>query len=108
MIGGTPGSPALVTIDASDSAGNPFGQSDRLALAGSPAPSDPIGVGGIGSAGLSSGGGSELASLSPRSSVGGGNPSSVPEPSTLLLGLVGVASLVGQAIASRCHYRLND
>jgi hypothetical protein len=50
---------------------------------------------------MNSGGGSELASLSPSSSGRSGNPSSVPEPSTLLLVLLAITSLIGQRIASR-------
>jgi hypothetical protein len=100
VIGGTAGSAGLVTIAASDSAGNPLGQSNGLALAGSLTPSDPIGADGIGSAGLS-GGGSELASPPLADSTLGGNPSSVPEPSTLLLVLLAITGLASQRIALR-------
>ena len=104
VIGGTAGSPSLVTIAASDGAGNPLGQSNGPVLSGSLAPSDPIGAGGISSSDLRSGGGSELASLSRVSSVGNGNPSAVPEPSTLLLALLAV---LGVAITrfARLHFR---
>jgi autotransporter-associated beta strand protein len=108
IIGGTSTSHGLMTIDASDSAGNPLGQSNGLALGGSLVPSDPFGAGSIGPAGLSSGGGNELASLSPSSSVGNGNPSSVPEPSTLLLVLLAIAGSAGHGIALRRRARRND
>jgi autotransporter-associated beta strand protein len=109
IIGGTAGSPAMVTIDASDALGNPLFQPSGIALAGSLAPSDPIEAGGISSAGLSSSGGSELISLTPISSVGSGNPSSVPEPSTMLLVLLTITGLAGRGIAlSRHACRSND
>ena len=82
MIGGTADSPAVVTIAASNASGNPLGQSSGLALGGSLTPSDPLGAGDIGSAKL------------PSSSVGGDNPSPVPEPSTLLLMLLALSSVV--------------
>jgi hypothetical protein len=44
IIGGTAGSPGLVTIDASDANGNPLGQSNGFALAGSLAPSGRFGT----------------------------------------------------------------
>jgi autotransporter-associated beta strand protein/T5SS/PEP-CTERM-associated repeat protein len=99
VIGGTAASHGLVTIDASDASGNPLGQSSGIALAGSLSSSGPFGADGITSANMSSGSGTELSSLSPSSSVVGGNPSSVPEPSTLLLILVAITGLVGQRIA---------
>ena len=110
VIGGTAGSPALVTIDASDALGNPIGQSSGLVLAGSLTPSSPFGEGVVSSCNLSSvaGGGSELASLSPSSAVGGGNPSSIPEPSSLLLVLFAITGLAGQGIALRRRARRND
>ena len=106
VIGGTAGGHGLVTIDASDASGNPLGQSSGLTPAGSLTPSGPFGAGGSSFTALSSGG-NELAALSPSSSVVGGNPSSVPEPSTLLLILVAVTGLVGQRIVLRRHARHN-
>ncbi len=110
VIGGTAGSAGLVTIDASDSAGNPLAQSGGFALANSLAPSGPFGADGISSADLSSGGGgaADLASMSPANSALGGNPSSVPEPSALLLVLLAITGLAGQGIASRRRARRND
>ncbi len=108
VIGGTAGSAGLVTIAASGASGNPLGQLGGFALGGSLAPGGPFGAGGIGLVGMNSGGGSELASLSPSSSDGSGNPSSVPEPSTLLLVLLAITSLIGQRIAIRHRARRTD
>lgn len=101
IIGGNATNHGVVTIAASDASGNPLGQLGGFALGGSPAPSEPFGASGIGLVAMNSGGGSELASLSPSSSGGSGNPSSVPEPSTLLLVLLAITSLIGRRIASR-------
>ncbi len=108
VIGGTSKSPGLVTIDASDALGNPFNQTSGLALASSLAPRDPTGTGGIGSADLSSSSVSDLAFQSPISSVGSSNPSSVPEPSTLLLVSLAITSLIGQRLAIRHRARRTD
>ena len=97
-----------MTIAASDASGNPFGQLGGFALGGSLAPNGPFGAGGIGLVGMNSGGGSELVSLSPSSSDGSGNPSSVPEPSTLLLVLLDITGLAGQEIALRRRGRRSD
>lgn len=101
VIGGTAGSPALVTIAASDANGNSLATSGGLAVAGS------IASGGSGSTLISS---SVSASSSPASggltaasglgsataasgvNLAGGN-AAVPEPSTLVIALVAVASL---------------
>ncbi len=102
IIGGAAGNPGLVTIDASDASGNPLGQSSGIALAGSLAPNDPFGAGGISSAGLS--GGPDLAALSLGNSPGGGNPSPVPEPSALLLSLLAVLGVIStQFVRYRCR-----
>jgi len=108
FIGGTSTSHGLVTIDASNASGNPLGQLGEVALGDSLAPSGPFGAGGSGLVGMNSGGGSELASLSPSSSDGSGNPSSVPEPSTLLLVLLAITSLIGKRIAIRHRARRTD
>jgi fibronectin-binding autotransporter adhesin len=97
VIGSTTGSPALVTIDASDASGNPLGQASGFALAGSLTPNAPFGSAGINSANLNAGGGS----LANGSTLGGGTPGStlnssaaaVPEPATLLLALLGLAAI---------------
>jgi hypothetical protein len=108
VIGGTSGSVGTVTIAASGASGNPLGQSGGSALSVSLPPSGSFGAGGIGLVGMNSGGGSELASLSPSSSDGSGNPSSVPEPSTLLLILLAITSLIGRRIAIRHRARRTD
>jgi hypothetical protein len=80
VIGGTSGSPALVTIDASDASGNPLGQSSKSALADALTPDGPFGADGISSAILSSNIGADMTAPS------------VPEPSTLLLVLLALSS----------------
>jgi fibronectin-binding autotransporter adhesin len=105
VIGGMSNNPGLVTIDASDASGNPLTPSSGFAMAGSLTPSGPFGAGGVSSANSSSSGSGDPAALSMGNSVGGANPSSVPEPSTLLLVLVGIAGLAGQGIASRRRAR---
>jgi autotransporter-associated beta strand protein len=105
-IGGTASSPALVTIDASDASGNPLDQSSGLGFAGSLVPNCPIDDGVISSANLTSGagGGTDLAALSLGDSSGGSNPSSVPEPSTLLLALLAVLGVISTQFV-RNHFR---
>ncbi len=105
VISGLSGSLGYVTIDASDASGNPLNLSSGFAVAGSLTPSGPFGAGGISSANLSSGGSGDPAALSLGNSAGGANPSSVPEPSTLLLVLVAIAGLAGKGIASRRRAR---
>ena len=93
-IGGTSKNPGLVTIDASDSSGNPLGQSSGSALADSLTTSGPFGARGISSANLSSGGIADLGVPSFGESVGIYNPAPVPEPSTLLLALLTILGVV--------------
>jgi fibronectin-binding autotransporter adhesin len=105
VIGGTSKSFGLVTIDASDASGNPLGQTSGLALAGSLTPIAPFGAGGVSSANLNgAGGGTDPSVLSTGNSAVGGNPSSVPEPSTLLLALLAVLGVVSKGFA-RHHFR---
>ncbi len=105
VIGGTSNNPGLVTIDASDASGNPLNSSSGLAAAGSLTPGGLFGASGSSSGNLSGGGSGDQAALSLGNSVGGANPSSVPEPSTLLLVLVAIAGLVGKEIALRRRAR---
>jgi autotransporter-associated beta strand protein len=89
VIGGTSTSAALVTIDASDASGNPLAGSDGFALAGSLTPTAPFASGGPSSPDLLTAGGSS----SSGSSLSGVNPSvglsAVPEPSSVLLLILG-------------------
>ena len=101
VIGGTAGNPGLVTIDASDAFGNPLGQASGFALAGSSTSGGTFGADGIGSANLSSDG-TDLAALSADNPAVGGQRAVVPEPSTLLLVLLALTSLIGRRIARRC------
>jgi fibronectin-binding autotransporter adhesin len=98
IIGGTIGSHGLVTIDASDANGNPLDQPSGFALAGSLAPNAPFGSAGISSANLNDGGeslasGSTLGVGTPGGSTLNSSAAAVPEPATLLLALLGLASL---------------
>jgi fibronectin-binding autotransporter adhesin len=106
VIGGTAGSPTLVTIDASDTSGNPLDQSSGFALAGSLSSSGPFGEGVISSANLSSiaADRTDLAVPAASNSVGIGNASQVPEPSTLLLALLAVLGAVSTQFAQH-HFR---
>jgi hypothetical protein len=104
IIGGAAGSPALVTIDASDASGNPRGQSSGFALAGSLSSSGPFGADAVTSTNLRSGGLADLGVPSFGDSDGRVNPSSVPEPSTLLLALLAVLGVGGTQFA-RHHFR---
>jgi hypothetical protein len=93
IIGGTSGSPAIVTIEAGDSSGNPLGQSSGLALAGSLTPIDPFGVGAPNSSNLLGIAGSPASDSALPAKVHSGTGAAVPEPRTLLLALVGLALL---------------
>jgi hypothetical protein len=96
MIGGTAASHGLVTIDASDASGNPLDESRELVLAGSVTPSSPFAAGGMCSANLSNAtiGSENGAVLAMGNSVGSKNPAPVPEPSTLLLGILAVLGVI--------------
>ncbi|HEV3003428.1 MAG TPA: PEP-CTERM sorting domain-containing protein [Pirellulales bacterium] len=97
IIGGASGSPAQVTIAASDASGNPLGQSSGLALAGSLTPSDPFTSGSPNSPNLlASGGSSASGSTTGGGNLSGdnlGNSAAVPEPTTLVPALLGLAAL---------------
>ena len=94
IIGGAAGTPGMVTIDASDASGNPLNSSSGLAVSDSLTPSEPFGVGETGSASVSSvDQGVDVTAVSLGNSVGG-DPSPVPEPSTLLLALLAVLGVV--------------
>ena len=103
VIVGTAGSPALVTINASDASGNQLDQPSGSALAGFLVPSGPSDNGVVSSANLSSGDSVDL-TVAPMANSVGGNPSPVPEPSTLLLALFAVLGVVTTRLARR-HFR---
>ncbi len=113
IIGGNAASSGRVTIDASDASGNPLdatqggllGQSSGFELAGSLPPSGPFGADGISSADLSSGvgGAADLPVLTPANSALGGNPSSVPEPSSLVLLLLALGGLAAAGRSAARH-----
>jgi hypothetical protein len=97
-----------VTIDASDATGNPLAVSSSFALAGSLTPSDPFGAGETSSTNLSSGGVADRGIPSFGDSVGRVNPSSVLEPSTLLMALLASLGAVSTQIArQRIQYQAN-
>ncbi len=104
IIGGAEGSPGLVTIDASDASGNPLTASSSFTQTGSHIPSGPFGAGGIDSASLASSDHIDLAALSAGNPAVGGNPSTVPEPSMLLLALLAVLGVVS-TLFMRHHVR---
>jgi fibronectin-binding autotransporter adhesin len=93
IIGGTSGSHAVVTIDASDAAGNPVGQSSGLTLAGSLVPSGPFGDNVLSSSNLTASGVLSAISSTLSGSDLGGSAAVVPEPTTLILALLGLASV---------------
>jgi fibronectin-binding autotransporter adhesin len=114
VIGGTAASHSLVTIDASDSSGNPLDLgaaeqaadgtrsvtatlSSGLELAGSLQPSAPIASGAPNSSNLDPPS-AEGFSGDPIQAEPGAGPPSVPEPSAVVLALLG---LCGLAIAAR-------
>lgn len=106
VIGGTAGSPGLVTIDASIANGGPLGQPSGFAVADSLSPSEPFGAPDVISASVSS---ATIASpgltvLALGKPVGGGNPAPVPEPSTLVLLLLAVLGALSTHFA-RNHFR---
>jgi hypothetical protein len=97
VIGGTATSPAVVTIDASDTNGNPLAAtaaSSSSLIAGTPGPSSLL------SSGASSPGSSSLGLSSPALGVPSiGGSAAVPEPSTLVL--ISIGALVGMLAAVR-------
>ena len=88
VIGGSAGSPALVTIAASDASGNPLAQSSGLALANSLASNNAFGDV-VNPAGLA-GGDTSFA----RGVGDDAGRSAVPEPSTMLMFGLALAGLL--------------
>ena len=104
VIGGAAGSPGLVTINASGASGNPLGVPSGFVVARSLTPSGPFGAGESSFASVSSvGDGVDVAAVSLGNSVGG-DPSPVPEPSTLLLALLAVLGVVSAQFMRR-HFQ---
>jgi hypothetical protein len=103
VIGGTAGSPGLVTIDASDTSGNPLATSSALAVGNATIPSNLLASGSTGTTGsldisfgassVSSSGGPSISTTSALDGIGGaGGTAAVPEPSAILLVLLGVVA----------------
>ncbi|HEV2972624.1 MAG TPA: autotransporter-associated beta strand repeat-containing protein [Pirellulales bacterium] len=104
VIGGTAGSPALVTIRASDNNGNPLADTasggSGLALAGSIATSEPFAAGIDGGSKLIIRGATatsaSASALLPGGGVNfGGELTAVPEPSSILLAALAAFSFAG-------------
>ena len=90
-----------MTIAASDSSGNPLGEASGFALAGSLANNSPIAPSTITSASLPASVGSlSLGSTVPGLSLGGGT-AAVPEPSTLLLVVLGGLAFLARPAVRR-------
>jgi hypothetical protein len=96
VIGGTASLAALVTIDASDASGNPLVASSGLAVAGSLDSNESFASGTtssttslVGGSGSSSAAGSSLTSTASASGASLASTSAVPEPSTVLLVVLG-------------------
>ena len=106
VIGGAASNPGLVMIDASDVQGNSLEQTSGFALAESLTPSGPFSEGVNNSTNLSStvAHSTDLAPLSVDDSAVIGNAAPVPEPSTLMLALLVVLSVVGARFV-RHHFR---
>lgn len=94
VIGGSPGNPALVTIDASDPSGAPLGDQSSMAVAGALIPSSSFAAG-VSSASsslcageLMSGGDSPNGRAAADAATSDVSASVVPEPSSLWLSLL--------------------
>lgn len=101
VIGGSSSTGATMTIAASDSSGNPLGEAGGLAVAGSLTNNSPIATSTITSANVPVSAGSlTLGSTVPGVSLGGGI-AAVPEPSTLLLVLLGGLAFLARPAVRR-------
>jgi hypothetical protein len=103
VIGGTAGSSGLVTVDGSDASGNPLAMSSALAVGNTTTPSNLLASGSkgttgsldlsSGASGVNSSGGSSISTTLALGGVGGaGGTAAVPEPSAILLVLLGVVA----------------
>jgi autotransporter-associated beta strand protein len=97
ISGSSASSVAIVTIAASDASGNPLASSSGLSIAGSLNGDGPFGAGGQSSTSLSDAG-SNSGDSGLGATASSGSSSSVPEPSAVMLAIVGalggLASLV--------------
>ncbi len=89
VIGSAGASASKVTIAASDASGNSLSVPSGSGLTASLGSSDPFGAGMSGSSGLSNAADSSGDSGLGAAAAGGGSTASVPEPSTVVLALVG-------------------
>jgi autotransporter-associated beta strand protein len=99
----------LVIIDASDASGNPLASGGGLSLGSTLASSDSFGSGATSSSNLAGMGDSTAAAeLSGGASAGSGVVSAVPEPSTLVLVLVGLSALGSRVFRRTRKRRLSE
>jgi autotransporter-associated beta strand protein len=98
VIAGTAGSHGLVTIDASDSSGNPLGDAADSGLWSEDVAVTPLGrADGFASDGF----GGDL--FAPTAGApGGGNLSAIPEPTALVLASCGIVVLLAGHISATC------
>jgi fibronectin-binding autotransporter adhesin len=109
VIGGDMTHAGLVTIDASDDSGNPLASSGGLAVAGSVASSDSFASGSLSPSSLLADGSGVSGSATVPSLGGsaaggvnlGGSNAVVPEPSTLLLLVLGSLACLSSALRRR-------
>jgi autotransporter-associated beta strand protein len=92
VIGGASGNVGRVTIDPSDASGNSLNQSTENTLIDSPDPGTPFGSNSLGSSSPLAGDGS-TSHLTSSSDNLDGSTAAVPEPGTLVLALLGLASI---------------
>jgi hypothetical protein len=98
VIGSAGASASKVTIAASDASGNPLSAPSGSGLTASLGSSDPFGAGMPGSAGLSDAGGASSDSGLASNGSAAGTTSSVPEPSAVLLALVGAVACLASLL----------
>ena len=106
IIGGAAGSPADVTIEASDASGNPL----LGGLSGSLTPTSPFGITGSSSDKISPAVGDGLNAATPPSSSGGSNTTgeaAVPEPTGLILFAIGGLAVGAAAVCRRYNDQTN-
>ncbi len=97
VIGSAGASASTITIAASDASGNSL-SAPGGGLTSSLGSSDPFGAGMSGSSGLSSGTDSSGDSGLGAAAAGGGSTASVPEPSTVVLAIVGALACLSSVV----------